>query len=185
MTENFLLRPDAAILKCDSLPSGLRHYIPGGGTQGGKDGLVVTFGLGADHEWTGVFAFGMNGELLTRAVIPLPDGDLVLVVSDGDGYIVRESVPGEFQKVRAVPVRSVHVVESQGLVILADDTSLVAYGQAGLVWKTDRIAWHELRVENVCDLEIECMTFDIRSDEDIRFTVDVETGVCHGGIEVI
>ncbi len=185
MLENFVLRPDANVMRNDSFPDRNRFYIPDGGREGGKDGVVVTFGSGTENEWTGVFAFGMNGNLMTQAIVPLPDGDRVLVVSNGDGFIVRESVRGEFEKVSAIPVRSVHVVESHRLVVLADDTSLSAYGEGGLVWETDRIAWHELRVENVSANEISCKTFDIRSDEDVSFTVDLETGNCHGGIEVI
>jgi len=183
MIEDFALRQDANVMRVESVLTGKRFYIPEGGLDGGRDGVMVVFGSGTEDEWTGVFAFGMNGDLATKAIVPLPNGDRVLVVSDGDGFIVRESLPGEFEKVRAVPVRSVHVIESHKMVVLADDTSLSAYGQEGLVWETDRIAWHELRVENVSANEITCKTFDIRSDEDVSFTVDFETGACHGGIE--
>jgi hypothetical protein len=185
MNEDFALRPDANVTRHESFPDGNRFYIPDGGLEGGRDGVVVTFGSGTKNEWTGVFAFGMNGNLATQAIVPLPNSDRVLVVSNGDGFIIRESVCGEFEKVRAVPVRSVHVIESHRIVVLADDTSLSAYGQNGLVWETNRIAWHELRVESVTGNEISCKTFDIRSDEDVSFTVDLETGNCHGGIEVI
>ncbi len=88
--EDYSLRPDAPIMKQDILPTGTRYYIPEGRTDGGHDGLIVTFGLGEAEEWTGVFAFGNNGQLRTRAIVPLPESDLVVVVSDGDGYMVRE-----------------------------------------------------------------------------------------------
>lgn len=185
MIEDFTLRQGANVQECESLPTGKRFYIPEGGIDGGKDGVIVTFGSGTESEWTGVFAFGMNGNLVTKAIVPLPSSDRVLVVSNGDGFIVRESLPGKFEKVRAVPIRSIHVIESHKLVVLADDTSLSAYGAEGLVWATDRIGWHELRVERIRESEIECKTFDIRSDEDVSFTVDLETGARHGGIEVI
>lgn len=185
MIEDFSLRPDANVMTRESFPAGTRFYIPSGGTEGGKDGVIVTFGLGTDHEWTGVFAFGVNGNLTTKAVIPLANSDRVLVVADGDGFVVREQVPGEFEKVRAVPVRSVHVIESHGIVLLADDISLSAYGERGLVWDTGRIAWGDLRVEYVSGDKISCVAFDIRSEKDIQFTVDARTGACDGGIEVI
>ena len=185
MIENFALRPNANVMIRESLPAGERFYIPSGGTDGGKDGVIVTFGLGTDHEWTGVFAFGNNGQLRTRAIVPLPESDLVVVVSDGDGYMVREGQPGLFESVRAVPVRSVHVIPSAGLLVLADDTTLCAYGQKGLVWETDRIAWSELVIEDVSPTNIRCRTYDIRSEEDLVFEVDVQDGRCHGGIDVI
>lgn len=184
MTEDFRLRREANVMLEEFLPSGERFYIPDGTTQGGKDGLIVTFSSGTNHQWTGVFAFGMNGNLRTRAIVPLPQSDRVLVVSDGDGFIVSESIPGEFQTVRSIPVRSVHVIESCEVVVLADDTTLVAYGKDGIAWETGRIAWHELRVDDVSDEEIICTTFDIRRDKDVSFTVDAATGVRHGGIEV-
>jgi hypothetical protein len=183
--EDFSLRPDALILKQDTLPTGTRYYIPEGRTDGGRDGLIVTFGLGEAGEWTGVFAFGNNGQLRTRAIVPLPESDLVVVVSDGDGYMVHERQPGSFDGVRAVPVRSVHVIPSAGLLVLADDTTMCAYGRQGLVWETERIAWSELVIEDVSSTKIRCRTYDIRSEENLVFEVDVQDGRCHGGIEVI
>lgn len=96
MIEDFSLRPDANVMTRESFPAGTRFHIPSGGTEGGKDGVIVTFGLDTDHEWTGVFAFGLNGafelngHLTTKAVIPLANSDRVLVVADGDGFVVRE-----------------------------------------------------------------------------------------------
>lgn len=82
-------------------------------------------------------------------------------------------------------MRSVHVIESHGIVLLADDISLSAYGERGLVWDTGRIAWDDLRVEYVSGDKTSCVAFDIRSEKDIQFTVDARTGACDGGIEVI
>ncbi len=84
-----------------------------------------------------------------------------------------------------MPVKSVHVIPSAGLLVLADDTTLCAYGQKGLVWETDRIAWSELVIEDVSPTKIRCRTYDIRSEEDLVFEVDVQDGLCHGEIDVI
>ena len=184
MLQDFTLRKDANVERREFFPSQQRFYIPEGGLEDGKDGVIVTFGSGTEHEWTGIFAFGWNGTLTTKAIVPLPINDRVLVVSNGDGFIVRESFPGKFEKVHAIPVRSIHIIKSHSMVVLADDTSLSAYGKDGLVWKTDRIAWSELRVQSISPKKITCKTFDIRSDEEISFTVDLNTGICHDGIKI-
>ena len=185
MIENFILRPDASVLLRETFPTGKRYYIPGGSSKGGKDGVIVTFATHSKHEWTGVFAFGTIGGMDKDAIIPLPKCDSVLIISRGAGYLIRESIPGEFEVARAIPVKSIHVVESCQLVILADDTSLVAYGKNGLIWETGRIAWSDLQVVSICEDNVLCTTFDIRSEEDINFTVDTLTGKCSGGISVL
>jgi hypothetical protein len=179
------LRDDHSIELCDAFPIGKRYYVPDGSTESGRDGVIVRFGVGTDHEWIGVFAFGELNKSLPSCVVPLPGSDGVLVVAGGDGYIVREAVPGSFEKVKSVPVRSVHLIPSHKLVALADDTTIVAYGCDGLRWQTERIGWHDLRIERIDDTTIHCKTFDIRSDDDIAFTVDSDSGKVHGGIQVI
>lgn len=185
MIINRELRPTARFEILSELPTSDRpFYLPVGGTAGGRDGIIVRFG-GEDRRWTGVFAFGEHGGSCPRSVCALPDEDEVLVVSDGDGFIVNENVPGKFRNVKTVPVRHVLVITRKDMVVLADDTSLVAYGRGGVRWATERIGWSELRIERVTDRDIHCTTFDIRSDEDKHFTVDLETGKCLGGIEVV
>lgn len=179
------LRDTQSVELCDGFPTGLRYYIPEGSTKSGRDGVIVRFASGTDHEWIGVFAFGEYGCSFPSCVVPLPDSDRVLIVSSGDGFIVREGIPGGFEKVKAVPVRSVHLVPRQKLIALADDTTIVAYGGDGLRWQSERIGWHDLRIEKVEDSAIHCKTFDIRSDEDIEFTVDTTSGIAHGGIKVV
>ena len=179
------LRNGHSVELCDELPNGERYYVPEGSTESGQDGVIVRFAVGTDHEWVGVFAFGSYGNSYPNCVIPLPDSDRVLVVSSGDGYVVREGVPCSFERVKAVPVRSVHPIPGRKLVALADDTTIVAYGRDGLLWQTERIGWHDLRIECVEDNLIHCKTFDIRSDDDVSFTVDMASGKANGGIQVI
>lgn len=178
------LRQCNSIEVLDELPTGERYYLPSQDKYSGRDGLVVRFAIGSKKEWVGVFAFGEHGSECPSRVVPLPDSDQVIIVSAGAGYLVHEQVPGSCERVKSVPVRTVFPIVSDGILVLADDTSLVAYGSSGLVWETGRIGWHNLRVERVEKSCIHGTTFDIRSDEDVAFSVDAKLGAVQGGSEI-
>ena len=181
---------DASLRLCESieildeLPTGDRYYLPNQAKDSGRDGLVVRFATGSQNEWVGVFAFGEHGKNFPSRVVPLPDSDQVVVVSAGAGYLVHEQVPGSCERVKSVPVRIVCPVVSHGLLVLADDTTLVAYGWNGLAWETGRIGWNNVRIERVNNSCIHGTTFDIRSDENVAFSVDAKSGAVNGGIEI-
>jgi hypothetical protein len=181
---------DASLRHCESieildeLPTGERYYLPNQAKDSGRDGLIVRFAIGSQNEWVGVFAFGEHGKTFPSRVVPLPDSDQVVVVSAGAGYLVHEQVPGSCERVKSVPVRIVCPVVSHGLLVLADDTTLVAYGSNGLAWETGRIGWNNVRIRRVDNSCIHGTTFDIRSDENISFSVDARSGAVHGGVEI-
>ena len=181
---------DASLRHCESieildeLPTGERYYLPNQAKKSGRDGLIVRFAIGSQNEWVGVFAFGEHGKDVPSRVVPLPGSDQVVVVSAGAGYLVHEQVPGSCERLKSLPVRSVCPVVSHGILVLADDTTLVAYGSNGLAWETGRIGWNNVRIKRVDNLYIHGTTFDIRSDEDVSFSVDAKSGAVHGGIEI-
>lgn len=178
------LRDCDSIAILDELPTGERHYLPNHAKDSGRDGLIVRFAIGSLCEWVGVFAFGEHRKEFPSRVVPLPSSDLVVVVSAGAGYLIHEQVPGSCESINSVPVRSLHSIASHGLLVLADDTTLVAYGSNGLIWETGRIGWHNLQIERVDNTCIHGKTFDVRSDEDVVFSVDAISGKVHGGIEI-
>ena len=178
------LRDCDSIAILDELPTGERYYLPKIANDSGRDGLIVRFAIGSEHEWVGVFAFGEHGQGYPSCVVPLPNSDLVVVVSNGAGYLIHEQIPESCKSVKSVPVRSLHCIASCGLLVLADDTTLVAYGSNGLIWETGRIGWHNIRIERVGNNRIQGTTFDVRSDEDVVFSVDALSGKVEGGIEI-
>jgi len=74
-------------------------------------------------------------------------------------------------------VTDIYVVTEHKVVLLADFTDLVAYGQAGKLWSSGRLAWDDLKIVGVNGSGIEMTGFHApRNDPRYPFTVDLSTG---------
>lgn len=167
----------------DEMTSGERFYYPGASTQGGGDGPIVRVIPYSGDPWVGVFAFGKNAPKDgATGVFTFLDPDVVCVVAHGDGYLVQVDNPRDWKAIEVYPICIVMPVVSRNIIVFANHTELTALGRSGAVWKTKRLAWNEMKITRVTDDFIEGETWDIRSEEDVSFRVDVSTGEHTGGI---
>jgi hypothetical protein len=106
----------------------------------------------------------------------------VCVLARGDGYVVRSDDPLRWARIEVYPILEAFPVPSKGLLIFASHIELKAYGPQGPVWTTKRLAWSDMRILHFDADRLEGETWDIRSDETVRFSVDLATGEHTGGI---
>jgi hypothetical protein len=69
------------------------------------------------------------------------------------------------------------------MVVFANYTELVAYGESGMKWRTKRLAWDGLKVIAVGDRTRVGEYWDFREEGMRRFEVDLLTGAARGGVE--
>ncbi len=168
----------------DELPSPertRRHFFPD--FAGGQDGLLVLVTPEDVEPWTGMFAFGKLKAPGISRVLSWPDAEKVCVISRGAGYIVNVSDPVSWEPVMAVPIIDARAVPSAGLVVFSNLTELVAYGAAGVRWRTKRLAWDGLKIVELTELSIIGEYLDIRTETLKRFEVDLADGRGSGGVE--
>ena len=159
------------------------YYYPGASRVAGRDGLIVEVRPDHGQQWLGTFAFGQIAPMGTSGVFTTPDPDRFCVVARGEGYFVSANAPESWERVQANPIIDVRPIGAKGIMIFADFTQLVAYGQTGLKWKSKRLSWDNLRVIEVTDTSIKGEFWDIRSETTARFVVDLATGTHLGGVE--
>jgi hypothetical protein len=163
----------------------LHFYYPGASTQGGRDGLLVEVRPHDGEPWIGTFAFGQIAPKGATGMFTMPNPHQLCVVATGEGYIVSASSPAVWELVRAKPVIDVRLIRAQGLVVFATFTELVAYGSAGVKWRTKRLSWDNLKITEVTDACIKGEFWDIRSESMASFEVDLVTGSHQGGIREV
>jgi hypothetical protein len=99
------------------------------------------------------------------------------VVRTGLACIIHVDHPEQPERVETFPVTDIHVVTEHKVVLLADFTDLVAYGQAGKLWSSGRLAWDDLKIVGVNGTGIEMTGFHApRNDPRYPLTVDLSTG---------
>lgn len=162
----------------DELPSGRKiYYYPGSSTQGGKDGVLVKITPLHGESWVGVFSFGEITPKGVSGVYTLPNADKLCVVSRGAGYFVSANNPADWAEVKSIPVIDVRSVLSQGIVLFANYTELIAYDSSGVKWRTERLAFDGFRIVGLTDNRLRGEYYDIRSESEETFELDLLTGV--------
>ena len=133
--------------------------------------------------WLGTFGFGQVTPQGVSGIFDMPDPDRVCVVAQGEGYIIKATMPTVWETVRATPVIDVRPVLAREIIVFADYTTLVAYGPAGLKWETPRLTWHDLKITAVTDDFIHGEFWDVLNETTANFVVDLATGTHEGGIK--
>ena len=141
-------------------------------------GLWLKVKARSGKTWIGVFSRGYNVPPAFSRVLGSPLPDRVCVIADGNGYIVDVENPEVWEQIPVMPVLGVRPAVEANLLIFADFTRLAAYGQTGLVWKSQTLCWDDLKISGVTSNTIEGTGYDPtnRAAPEMRFVVELRTG---------
>jgi hypothetical protein len=143
-----------------------------------SEGLVVRF-----HTALGTWV--ANFERLSSSYLDgafaNPDGAGVIVVAGGQAYDIDPNA----RTVRHIfdsLVQFVLSCQNPQSLIFSDGVSLSALGAVGVLWRTRRLSWDEIRCLRLEGDKILGEASDL-SDEWIPFEVDLRSGAATGGID--
>jgi len=68
-----------------------------------------------------------------------------------------------------------------GLLVMAGFHTLAAWGRDGMAWETGRLSWEGLRLGEVEGGVMHGWGWEMRTDKELPFTVDLRTGAHEGG----
>src|SRR5687767_1017879 len=160
------------------LPSSGPMYIPFSATGLARfsEGLVVEFQPPTGDSWVGNFAKG-----LTQFSIAMlhPNGEAVVVVSGGQGYVVDpitqalvNTFGGQYENAIAVPERQ--------LLLFQSPFDFIAVNPSGRLWETRRLAVDGFRSVRVDGGKLIGEASEI-DDTWTPFEIDLGSGKVNGG----
>jgi hypothetical protein len=142
-----------------------------------SEGFVVEFFPEAKPPWVGNL---QRGGTSYNAVLPLPNGNSMIVVAGGQGYIIEPehrslltTTGGQIESALAIPAAV--------LLILSNVTYLEAWGPSAMRWRTRRISWDGIWDLKVNQDRLKGMAWNAIEDCEAPFSVDLETGEVDGG----
>ncbi len=124
-------------------------------------------------------ALGFTDPSMPTGVYACPNPDEVGAVAGGYAYVISTADPLRSTHIGLKPVVEVLVLEQ--LLVFVGFHSLVAWGRDGLAWETRRLSWEGLKVGEVKDGVLHGMGWNLMTDKEVGFTVDLRSGVCLGG----
>ena len=122
------------------------------------------------------FALGFVEPALPHGIWSCPNPGQICAVAGGYAYIVRAHAPGEWLQVPYRPVVSIHPAAESKLLVFAGFHKLWALGPDGQAWETARLSWEGLRVTGIAGEELSGYGWDLNTDTEVPFTVDLRTG---------
>lgn len=131
------------------------------------------------RRWVGYFEAGMGGP--TR-VVASPDPHTLCALCSGAAYLIPVEEPSEMRVLPSLPAREIAAVPEIPLIVLADWTHMVAVGQTGQEWRSQRLCLDGLHILEARTDAIRCEGDFVGSVEE--FAVDPRTGRQFGGPEL-
>lgn len=142
------------------------------------DGLWLKVKAANGRAWIGVFAFGYSSPPAFSRVISTPNLNCLCVIAKGSAFIVRANEPEVWELLPVFPVLDVRAITEKGLLVFSDFTTLAAYGNNGLAWRSPTVCWDELKITTVTSDTIAGTGYDPTNSitHQSRFVVDLKTG---------
>jgi hypothetical protein len=126
-------------------------------------------------------ALGFASPAVPTGIWSCPDPAMVCAVAGGYGYLIDSRAPERWQQLEYRPVTEVRPIPAAGLLVFVSFHAIEAWGAAGRLWQTARLSWEGVRLGEATATEQRGWGWDMRTDTEMEFVVDLETGRHTGG----
>jgi hypothetical protein len=127
------------------------------------------------------FALGFAAPTLPHGLWSCPNPAQLCAIAGGYAFLVESSDPQHWEQVPYRPVTAVHPAMDAGLIIFAGFHQLWALGREGKAWETGKLSWEGVRVTHIAKDRLTGFGWDLQTDREVEFTVDLRTGSHTGG----
>ena len=126
-------------------------------------------------------ALGFAGPGVPTGVWSCPDPAWVCIAAGGYVYLIDTGDPARWEQVEYRPVTEVRAIAEQRLLLFSSFHALLAWGSEGRVWETGRLSWDGVRITEILGDRVLGLGWDMESDRELEFEVDLKTGQHRGG----
>jgi len=126
-------------------------------------------------------ALGFRDPGALTGVWSCPRPDDLLAVAGGYAYLADTLAPERPLHLPLRPVTRVLPATESNLLLLAGFHTIAAIGVTGLLWETARLTWEGLTLTGIRDNHLHGLGWDMRTDRELAFAVDLATGQHTGG----
>ena len=142
-----------------------------------REGYVVRITPTVGSPWVGNFQPGLTN---FSGVFRQPDGQALVIVSRGQGYLV-DSLDPHSRGFLSADISAVYPLPERSGLIINRGTCLVAIDGSGELWRTPRFSWDGIYDVEVQYPELRGLSWSPLTDTDVPFTVNLSNGDVVGG----
>lgn len=126
-------------------------------------------------------ALGFVDSSMPTDVLACPNPVELCAVAGGYAYIIDTTRPERSTHIALKPVVEVRSLAEQNLLLFVGFHNVVAWGEHGLAWQTARLSWEGLRITAVEGNMLLGFGWNLMTDKEVAFSVDLLTGQHQGG----
>jgi len=126
-------------------------------------------------------ALGFRDPALPSALYACPRADDLLALAGGYAYLIDTLAPERCLHLPLRPVTQVLPAPANGLLFLAGFHDVLALDTHGVRWRTAHLSWEGVTLSGVLDGRLHGFGWNLHTDQEVPFTVDLETGQHTGG----
>lgn len=126
-------------------------------------------------------ALGYTDPSMPTGVFACPHPAELCAVAGGYAYVIDTTHPERSTHISLKPVVEIKPLPQQNLLLFLGFHTIVAWGREGLRWETARLSWEGIRLTGVEDGILRGLGWDMMTDKEIPFSVDLLTGRHQGG----
>jgi hypothetical protein len=126
-------------------------------------------------------ALGFAGSAVPSGVWTCPDAAWICAVAGGYAYLIDTRHPTRWEQVVYRPVTAVTTAAEQHLLIFSSFHSMLAWGSKGKAWQTGRLSWDGIRITSIQEQTLQGFGWEMKTDQELPFEVDLKTGQHRGG----
>lgn len=126
-------------------------------------------------------ALGFTDPTMPTGIFACPNPNELCAVAGGYVYVIDTKQPERCTHIALKPVVEVRTLVAQELLLFVGFHSLVAWGRNGLSWESARLSWEGVRITSIDANGLHGMGWNLQTDREVAFSVDLLTGQHQGG----
>ena len=131
-------------------------------------------------------ALGFSDPAMPTGIFSCPNAQEICAVAGGYAYIFDTARPERSSHIPLKPVAEILVLVEHGLLVFVGFHAIVAWGREGIAWQTARLSWEGIRTSGVHvdpsgPATLHGLGWNMPTDKEVEFTVDLRTGSHTGG----
>jgi hypothetical protein len=126
-------------------------------------------------------ALGFTNPTMPTGIFACPNPDELCAVAGGYAYIIDTLHPERSTHIALKPVTEIRSLPANNLILFIGFHSIVAWGQQGQAWESARLSWEGVRITKVVENTLHGTGWNLHTDKEIPFTLDLLTGRHQGG----
>ncbi len=126
-------------------------------------------------------ALGFKDPSMPTAVLACPNPDELCALAGGYAYLIDTTHPERSTHLPLKPITEARALAEHSLLLFSGFHTLLAWGRDGFLWQTQRLTWEGLRITSIEGNQLHGIGWNLPTDKDLSFTVDLTTGQHTGG----